>query len=245
MIGLLSMLLVPAQAVKLSTVEVSVVNRSGEPVHTAAVVVDGEERRHVVDPDSGSWSSQASYKLDGSVQPFTRGLAVSGWVVAAGYEPTRFSMVVRGRVSKRKITLDAMSMDPGAVQLPQHHEARAVRVALSAASQALSNAQPRKAKARLNEAADAREQLQGPAYVQASVALLELRTLAALNAWDRRQQLALASPSEEVVRAEQISRDLTGDMALRWLAYARESGHPTERATAVCLLATGRPSRCD
>jgi len=241
----LALLTMPADAVKTRTVVVQAVDAAGEPVSTAAVILDDEERRNPVDHSDGTWQDQAAYLLDGSVRPFVKGLPVSGWVVAPGYEPTRFSLVVRGGTTKERVRLPIMDVAPSAVSLPNQPEAVVVRRALSAASDALLESDRRRAKARLNEAADARDALEGPAYIEASAALFELRTLAALDAWDEREKLAHRQPGDQVTRAAQISRDMTGDLALQWLAYAREAGQPTERAQKLCLLATGRPSRCD
>ncbi|MFK7931347.1 MAG: hypothetical protein AB8H79_24410 [Myxococcota bacterium] len=245
MLMLLAMLCVPAQAAKARAVAVEAVDTDGENVSTAAVILDGEEELRAVDPKDATWESKASYLTDGTVFPFVRGSKVAGWVVAPGFEPTRFSVMVTGRVNKLTVRLPAMNLQASSVQLPNSQGARAMKVALTEASKALESSDRRRVKARLNDAENARETLEGPDYVRASVALYELRTLYALGAWDERQRLAHKAPSDEVERAARISRDLTGDLAEQWLAYAREAGAPTERASAVCLLATGRPSRCD
>lgn len=234
----------PGEAARPSTLTLTAVDAQGEPVSEAAVVFDLEDQRHPVNRVTGAWSSTALFQRDGTEVALAKGTALEGWVVAPGYEPSRFGLTISKRKQRLTVPLSTMDVRPASVPLPQAEQAPAARRALREAAAALQMQDLTMADARLDVADRARIALEGSPYVDATLAAMELRTLVAMRAWTRRLESARTDPTTGDQRAIDVSRGVTADLALDWLSYAREAGRPSSRAVALCRTASGRASRC-
>lgn len=245
---LLSLLAQPALAARPRTLFVEIVDAEGRAVPAAAVVTDFEDTRHRVNRHDGVWNADVLYGPDGAERPLVKGTRVDGWVVAPGYEPARFSTIVKRRRSRHTVVLQTMDVRPGSVSLPSADEAEGVRRALREAAAALQMRDLRMADARLDAADRGRILLEGAPYVDATLAVHELRTLLALSAWQAREQWITDDPElldNAQAHALDVSRGVTADLALDWRDYARGAGRSDTRAQALCRMASGRVSRCD
>ena len=227
------------------TLTVTAVDGQGEPVPSAAVIVDVEDDRHPVRADSGAWTSSVLYRKGGGEIALERGTRVLGWVVAPGYQPARLDVEVRKRKHGHTVTLAPMDTRASSVPLPVADEAEDVRRALRLAAAALQMDDLKTADERLDLADRERIRLEGAPYVDATLAVLELRTLVALSAWNSRFEATLQDPSDANHRALTVSRGVTADLALDWRDYARGAKRSDQRAVALCRTASGRSSRCD
>ena len=151
----------------------------------------------------------------------------------------------RKRKERLDITLSTMDLRATLVPLPQAEEAQDVRRVLRMAAAALSQEDLTTASERLEAADRGRVSLEGPSYVDATLAVMEFRTLIALSAWRARVAMAETDPSDANLAALDVSRGLTADLALDWRDYARQAGRDDARAVALCRTASGRSSRCD
>jgi len=242
---LLASLALPAAAGRPPTLTVTPHDAAGEPVPTAAVIFDVEDERRSVHAQTGAWQGDTLYPSDGSELVLERGRELTGWVVAPGYEPVRFRVQVRKRKHTLDITLPAMDTRASIVPLPQADDAKDVRRALRIAAAAIQQRDLATASLRLDAADRARIQLEGGPYVDSTLAIMELRTLVALQAWTSRIDHARTDPSDANMHALDVSRGVTADLALDWRNYARSAGRDDSRAVALCRTASGRSSRCD
>lgn len=245
MLLIAGLLALPALAGRPFSLTVTVEDEAGEPVATAAIVPDYENARSPVNTETGAWSDEVLVARDGTRRPLARGLVVDGWVVAPGFVPTRFSAMVKGRKSKKTVRLQSMDTRASTVPLPSANVAGEARRALKQAAAALQMEDLVMADQRLDAADRSRISLEGDPYVDTTLAVMEMRTLIGLAAWERRLAGHRASPSEAAERAIDVSRGVTADLALDWRDYARGAGRSDVRAVAMCRTASGRIDRCE
>lgn len=242
---LLSLLALNAVAARPTTLTVAVVDEAGEPVATAAVVADFEDERSPVNMETGEWKDDVLIGRNDAELRLARGVGVEGWVVAPGFSPARFSTIVKGRKSRVTVRLQSLDTRPGSVPLPLAEEADEVRRALREAAAALQMQDLVTADQRLDAADRRRIALEGAPYVDSTLAVMEMRTLIGLAAWERRLAAHRKDPSDATARAMKVSRGVTADLALDWRDYARGAGRPDARAVAFCRTASGRVGRCE
>jgi hypothetical protein len=235
----------PAAAAKPRTLEITVVDGAGQALPSAFVVLADEWDPHGVDRTSATWSGSALQVRDGTRRPFERGSTVVGWVVAPGHQARRFSWSLRRRTEARTVALQALPLDPLAVPLPPEDLVGPLRRVLERAAAAIAAGDLGEARHHLGAVDRGRLRLAGEPFVQATLALYELRTLMAHAAWSARMEAVVAGdPDGSQARAAASARQATWDLATAWRDYAREAGRPSPRAAELCRLSSPRPDRC-